>query len=226
MYRGEVNVSQEQLAALIKTAESLKIKGLADGGDKNKKSSSASNTPAASSPAPPPPPPSLPAPLPPIIAPSETHSPVNNIREGSMSPISRKRRKRSRRRSGDSLDAPESVDSSLSEPPLAVEREGGGGDKEEITSNKERVIRALGLVPPSALLTQSTPLLEPKAEVEDVDEESIDLMLDEEASEDVKAREARPGPSHEGLQSTGGEYSLHFILMSIEDVFYLGSIWL
>ncbi|XP_076060711.1 uncharacterized protein LOC143036811 isoform X7 [Oratosquilla oratoria] len=31
MYRGEVNVSQDQLGPLIKTAESLKIKGLADG---------------------------------------------------------------------------------------------------------------------------------------------------------------------------------------------------
>ena len=34
MYRGEVNVVQDQLGPLIKTAESLKIKGLADGGSK------------------------------------------------------------------------------------------------------------------------------------------------------------------------------------------------
>ncbi|ROT70673.1 putative longitudinals lacking protein, isoform G-like isoform X24 [Penaeus vannamei] len=34
MYRGEVNVSQDQLGPLIKTAESLKIKGLADGSNK------------------------------------------------------------------------------------------------------------------------------------------------------------------------------------------------
>lgn len=209
MYRGEVNVSQEQLAALIKTAESLKIKGLADGGDKNKKSSSSnSNTPAASSPAPPPPP-SLPAPLPPTAPPSiETHSPINNIREGSTSPVSRKRRKRSRRRSGDSLE-PESVESSLSEPPLAVERE---ETKDERPPSKERVIRALGLVPPSALLSHTAAaagLLEPKAEVEDIDEESVDLMLDEDASQDNKGGrdlDARPGPSHEGLQSTAGKF--------------------
>jgi BTB/POZ domain len=30
MYRGEVNISQDQLAALLKAAESLQIKGLSD----------------------------------------------------------------------------------------------------------------------------------------------------------------------------------------------------
>lgn len=37
MYRGEVNISQDQLAALLKAAESLQIKGLSD----NRSSSSA-----------------------------------------------------------------------------------------------------------------------------------------------------------------------------------------
>ncbi|XP_066959268.1 longitudinals lacking protein, isoforms A/B/D/L-like isoform X4 [Macrobrachium rosenbergii] len=41
MYRGEVNVAQDQLGPLIKTAESLKIKGLADG---SSSSSSGNNT--------------------------------------------------------------------------------------------------------------------------------------------------------------------------------------
>lgn len=36
MYRGEVNVSQDQLAAFLNTAEALKIKGLADG-DRDRK---------------------------------------------------------------------------------------------------------------------------------------------------------------------------------------------
>jgi hypothetical protein len=38
MYRGEVNISQDQLAALLKAAESLQIKGLSDsrgGGNNN-----------------------------------------------------------------------------------------------------------------------------------------------------------------------------------------------
>jgi hypothetical protein len=126
-----------------------------------------------------------------------------------MSPASRKRRKRSRRRSGDSNE--ESIDSLVSEPPLANTE-----DREE-SSNK--VIRALGLVAPSALLSHPTALLEPKEEVHDIDEESIDLMLEEDASED-KAREAdvRPGPSHEGLQGASGEYShLNQYLSSTHD---------
>lgn len=40
MYRGEVNISQDQLAALLKAAESLQIKGLSEsktsGGSNNK----------------------------------------------------------------------------------------------------------------------------------------------------------------------------------------------
>lgn len=43
MYRGEVNISQDQLAALLKAAESLQIKGLSDsrGGNNN-----STNTPS------------------------------------------------------------------------------------------------------------------------------------------------------------------------------------
>ncbi|CAL4061025.1 unnamed protein product, partial [Meganyctiphanes norvegica] len=47
MYKGEVNVSQEQLGSLIKTAESLQIKGLADG-NKNGEVASSKPTPAPS----------------------------------------------------------------------------------------------------------------------------------------------------------------------------------
>jgi hypothetical protein len=43
MYRGEVNVSQDQLAAFLSTAESLRIKGLADKDD-HAKSSALSRT--------------------------------------------------------------------------------------------------------------------------------------------------------------------------------------
>lgn len=67
MYRGEVSIDQENLSSLLKVAEGLKIKGLAevnDGGNSNGSASSGSNTnhvsPTNSSrttPGPPPPPP-------------------------------------------------------------------------------------------------------------------------------------------------------------------------
>ena len=47
MYRGEVSVDQENLSSLLKVAEGLKIKGLADVNDTNAPSSSSSARPSA-----------------------------------------------------------------------------------------------------------------------------------------------------------------------------------
>lgn len=49
MYRGEVNISQDQLAALLKAAESLQIKGLSDssGGGRNNGSQTKDTTSGA-----------------------------------------------------------------------------------------------------------------------------------------------------------------------------------
>lgn len=57
MYKGEVNVTQEQLNALLKTAESLKIKGLAEvtGGLNGQNERSDAGTPPPPPPLPPPP---------------------------------------------------------------------------------------------------------------------------------------------------------------------------
>ena len=77
MYRGEVSIDQENLSSLLKVAEGLKIKGLAevnDGGNSSGAASSGSNTNHATSPTnssnnltpgPPPPPPPPPPPFPP-----------------------------------------------------------------------------------------------------------------------------------------------------------------
>ncbi|XP_034831693.1 longitudinals lacking protein, isoforms A/B/D/L-like [Maniola hyperantus] len=84
MYRGEVNISQDQLAALLKAAESLQIKGLSD----NKPSRPPSRpAPAAAHP------PRAPSP------PPQVRDGSIDSREGSMSPT--RRRKKARRASTD-----------------------------------------------------------------------------------------------------------------------------
>lgn len=104
MYRGEVNISQDQLGALLKAAESLQIKGLSDnrkGETETKKSSPAAPPPPKS----PPPAPSLPRVQGLTIEQRkrETIEETTTSREGSQSPGPRKR-KRIRRRSVDDLD--------------------------------------------------------------------------------------------------------------------------
>lgn len=46
MYRGEVNISQDQLAALLKAAESLQIKGLSDSRGGSNGSNSSTSMPS------------------------------------------------------------------------------------------------------------------------------------------------------------------------------------
>ncbi|CAH0729445.1 unnamed protein product, partial [Brenthis ino] len=82
MYRGEVNISQDQLAALLKAAESLQIKGLSD----NKPSRPPSRPAQATAH-----PPRAPSP------PPQVRDGSIDSREGSMSPT--RRRKKARRMS-------------------------------------------------------------------------------------------------------------------------------
>uniref|UniRef100_A0A182SMK6 BTB domain-containing protein n=1 Tax=Anopheles maculatus TaxID=74869 RepID=A0A182SMK6_9DIPT len=112
MYRGEVNISQDQLAALLKAAESLQIKGLSDnrsssssasgtgGGVHSQQQQKQSDAPTAKS---------LQPPVPASKASGLTienkrtlksellESDVSGSREGSTSPTSRKRKKVRRR---------------------------------------------------------------------------------------------------------------------------------
>ncbi|XP_064073401.1 zinc finger and BTB domain-containing protein 17 isoform X2 [Vanessa tameamea] len=89
MYRGEVNISQDQLAALLKAAESLQIKGLSD----NKPSRPPSRPPQATAH-----PPRAPSP------PPQTRDGSVDSREGSLSPS--RRRKKARRASASPAPAP------------------------------------------------------------------------------------------------------------------------
>jgi len=48
MYKGEINVSQDRLSSLLKTAENLKVKGLAEVSGEEKESSPPSSSSSAS----------------------------------------------------------------------------------------------------------------------------------------------------------------------------------
>ncbi|KAL0822847.1 hypothetical protein ABMA28_004841 [Loxostege sticticalis] len=111
MYRGEVNISQDQLAALLKAAESLQIKGLSD----NKPSRPPSRPPQ-------------PAAHPPRAAspPPQVRDGSIDSREGSISPT--RRRKKARRMSSEGPPVP--IQAPVVDPPQ------GNGDeaqcKEEV----------------------------------------------------------------------------------------------
>ncbi|XP_071449199.1 longitudinals lacking protein, isoforms H/M/V isoform X13 [Hetaerina americana] len=255
MYRGEVNVSQEQLSALIKTAESLKIKGLADGGDRRPDRKSV---------------PQLSPPLPPVLAPAlsgnlsldsrsmgagdyATNSPLQHgPREGSISPVSRKR-KRIRRRSGEGVvgggahegevgggsEQASSSASTLSVPNIpatitpvnsgsrTTPGDADGGDDEGVSGSKLDGGQEDGAQgPASSKQTKSepgtslqshsqTPLLEPKSEYREeddddgeADEDSMDnvVALDEDVMDMEGSRDdgldQKAGPSH-GAEVSG-----------------------
>lgn len=103
MYRGEVNISQDQLGALLKAAESLQIKGLSD--NRKGETETRKSTPAVAPPKSPPPGPSLPKVQGLTIEQRkrETIDETTTSREGSQSPGPRKR-KRIRKRSTDDMD--------------------------------------------------------------------------------------------------------------------------
>lgn len=121
MYRGEVNISQDQLAALLKAAESLQIKGLSDsrGGNKENETRKSAAPPVAKTP-PPAPAPTLPRVQGLTIeqrkAPKLADSMLEDSRsrEGSTSPVPRKRKKARRRGSQDGVGVNDNHDASSS----------------------------------------------------------------------------------------------------------------
>lgn len=110
MYRGEVNISQDQLAALLKAAESLQIKGLSDSRSKGESEQRKAAPPATKSP-PPAPAPTIPRvqgltieqrKTPKLSATADAIE-DSRSREGSQSPVPRKRKKPRRRSSQEGL---------------------------------------------------------------------------------------------------------------------------
>lgn len=107
MYRGEVNISQDQLGALLKAAESLQIKGLSDNRKGETETKKSAPPPPAPAPKSPPPAPSLPR-VQGLTIEQRKRETADDVvqatsREGSQSPGPRKR-KRIRKRSVDDLD--------------------------------------------------------------------------------------------------------------------------
>ncbi|XP_047993697.1 longitudinals lacking protein, isoforms F/I/K/T-like isoform X1 [Leguminivora glycinivorella] len=122
MYRGEVNISQDQLAALLKAAESLQIKGLSDNKPSRPPSRPAQVAPAH--------PPRAPSP------PPQVRDGSIDSREGSISPT--RRRKKARRMSVEIppvVQQPAEIHGNGEEPPCKEENARDG--VEDLTLDEE-----------------------------------------------------------------------------------------
>ncbi|XP_011640007.1 longitudinals lacking protein, isoforms A/B/D/L isoform X17 [Pogonomyrmex barbatus] len=247
MYRGEVNISQDQLAALLKAAESLQIKGLSE--SKTASSSKTESRPQKTVSQPTAPSLDIPhassgltieknkvprqslAPSSVGDTPEDTASPQVSkglsSREGSQSPISRKR-KRFRRRSLTEDNTTENQDASNSSdmpqqmgvPALGIAPVADEKVHADPTDSLGRSALMTQLTKPADEMLQlplekpepNDNLIEPKSEYLDDAEEGVeDLTLDEEMNDfnDTEQDNSRAGPSHDTAQHTAGLGSWH-----------------
>ncbi|KAF5269906.1 hypothetical protein FQR65_LT05705 [Abscondita terminalis] len=242
MYRGEVNISQDQLGALLKAAESLQIKGLSDNKKESEPRKSAPPAPAKS------PPPAASTNLPRVQGLTIEQRRGNRSmdeREGSLSPGPRKR-KRMRRRSTDDLDNHHDASNSSeshSNPPLQnipialppapskltnadvpepVETKSEILSRHKISSNNDSEIPQVPIIK-EKLETHTELMLEPKAEyVEEMNEDSIeDLTLDDDDVSNLDMSNDGAGPSHgnAGEGSSQGFGGWHMGNQSQDEVF-------
>lgn len=210
MYRGEVNISQDQLGTFLKAAESLQIKGLSDGGGNEKDAyptkrhherkplrptSPLRNSMTPMPPVPegkrlvPPPPPFLHNSVrnslksSPLLVDIPEDSPGNRLRDGSLSPVQRKK-KRPR----------ESEESNSLNNNVVSKTEGTAGDEPQARPSPEEPAR----VPspdskPDPALVKTDPVAHLKHELieeeEDINEDSMELTLEEDDMGEA-------GPSH------------------------------
>lgn len=203
MYRGEVNISQDQLGALLKAAESLQIKGLSD----NRKG----ETERKPTPAPPPPKsPQQTSALPKVQGLTIEQRNREDGREGSMSPGPRKK-KRLRRKS-EELDNHDASNSSESHslpaqniPSSLPAASKINADVPEPVETKSEILRHkqpddIPQVPiiKEKIETHTELMLEPKSEyVEEMNEDSIeDLTLDDDDLSNMEQMDEQAGPSH------------------------------
>ncbi|CAH0547444.1 unnamed protein product [Brassicogethes aeneus] len=227
MYRGEVNISQDQLGALLKAAESLQIKGLSD----NKRGETERK------PAPAPPPSKSPQPaaaLPKVQGLTIEQRSREDSREGSQSPGPRKK-KRMRRKSEDmdnhdasnsseshSLPA-QNIPSSLpavsklnADVPEPVETK-----SDILTRHKQDEIPQVPIIK-EKLETHTELMLEPKSEyVEEMNEDSIeDLTLDDDDLSNMEQMDDGAGPSHGNMgEGSSQGFGWHMGNQSQDEVF-------
>lgn len=223
MYRGEVNISQDQLGALLKAAESLQIKGLSD----NRKGEEPRKREAPPTPKSPPPAPSIPRVQGLTI--EQRKKELEESREGSQSPGARKR-KRLRRKSEDldnHHDMSNSSESHSNQTPAqnipatlpAVVKVTDVPEPIETKSEiltRHKSLNESDIVPQVPIIkekleTHSELMIEPKSEyVEEVNEDSIeDLTLDDDDLSNMEQMDDQgAGPSHGnvGEGSSQGKY--------------------
>nr|CAD7567483.1 unnamed protein product [Timema californicum] len=192
MYRGEVNISQDQLGALLKAAESLQIKGLSDSGgggtekeppekkpDIRKHAPPVSRTPVVShnsgltieqkrS---------ISSSQPPIVElPADSPPPPSlprgiSSREGSSSPVPRKRKKHRRRSSGGddgsmSSAIHESHDTTSNSSELPPQ---------SVPSTSVSLPASITPIVPTSTVTKAPPLETPISRQEDRTQDSLDM---------------------------------------------------
>ncbi|XP_050536137.1 longitudinals lacking protein, isoforms A/B/D/L-like isoform X15 [Daktulosphaira vitifoliae] len=235
MYRGEVNISQDQLSTFLKAAESLQIKGLTDGGG-NEDNSTPSSAPAKA-------PVSNPVRKP--VQQSVTRGPSASTqgltierrpesphirsRDDSASPTPRKRRRNQRRPStSDDPDSHVDTSNSCDVPPLQSGALSGvgvpnipatitkgapldDGDHETDNSrvNNHDTSAAEGVAGPK--IEPTSELIEPKTEyMEEMNnEDSIeDLTLDDDDDMENSMDMSRAGPSHDNSNQSFGQWPM------------------
>jgi len=210
MYRGEVNISQDQLGTFLKAAESLQIKGLSDNGDDARDVGSTSKKSDAPRPS-----------VTQTRAPVESKRPAplgdlsDTSRDGSISPSLRKRRRTRRPSQGDDPDS--NLDNNVCDLPAAQSTPMPVPSAAPVQSLPKQIVKTEPPPPmpdpvkKEILDPPAEPLLEPKTEYLDYmnNENSIeveDLTLDDDDEEglDSSMDASRPGPSHGDLSQQGG----------------------
>ncbi|XP_068892665.1 longitudinals lacking protein, isoforms H/M/V isoform X19 [Tenebrio molitor] len=232
MYRGEVNISQDQLGALLKAAESLQIKGLSD----NRKGGETDRKPAPAPPAPSKSP--QPTSLPKVQGLTIEQRSRDDSREGSQSPGPRKK-KRIRRKSEEldnHHDASNSSESHSNQTPaqniptmlpaskiIADVPEPVETKSEILTRHKQSDDVPQVPIIKEKIETHTELMLEPKSEyVDEMNEDSIeDLTLDDDDISNMESMDDGAGPSHgnAGEGSSQGFGGWHMGNQSQDEVF-------